>query len=159
MEKKSIFNFITRGLLQICASIVRQLPQSWGVQINTALFLSSFTMKDGNVVMEPEPWKEAPDGVVADPDVNDNADPINAAVIRKKHHIEWVNYQAQMASLIPSQWGWIKKYDDRTCEGGEAAKPRGTSILGNKSQTTYKFNYRNCVRQEQSQHKSQGQTT
>jgi hypothetical protein len=130
MENKSLFNFVVRGLLQISAYIVRQLPLSMGVRIDQAKFTSSFTMKDTTKTIPAEPWPEAPDGSVSDPVLpgevdEDQMDPsVKAAYIRKKIHMDWIDHKANMAKFIPSQYGHVKDYTDVTNRDTEANRPK-----------------------------------
>ena len=66
MENTSLFNFVVRGLLQISAYIVRQLPSSMGVRIDQVKFTSAFTMKDNAQTIAAKPWPEAPDVEISD---------------------------------------------------------------------------------------------
>ncbi|EDQ98872.1 uncharacterized protein LACBIDRAFT_335580 [Laccaria bicolor S238N-H82] len=130
MEPKSLFNFVIRGLLQISAYIVRQLPLPMGVRIDQAKFTSAFTMQDNMTTITAEPWPEAPDGSVSDPILPgeievDGMDPsVKAAHIRKKIHMEWIDHKANMASFIPSQWGHVKDYTDTTSQDTEVDRPK-----------------------------------
>ena len=130
MENTSLFNFVVRGLLQISAYIVRQLPSSMGVRIDQAKFTSAFTMKHDTNSIAAEPWPEAPDGSVSDPllpgegDVDEMDPSVRAAYIRKKIHMDWIDHKANIAKFIPSQWGHIKDYMDMTNRDTEAERPK-----------------------------------
>ena len=130
MEPKSLFNFVVRGLLQISAYIVRQLPLSMGVRIDQAKFTSAFTMKDNMTTITAESWPEAPDGSVSDPILSgeidvDEVDPsVKAAHIRKQIYMEWIDHKANMARFIPSQWGHVKDYADTTSQNTDVDRPK-----------------------------------
>lgn len=129
MEKTSLF-FVVRGLLQISAYIVRQLPSSMGVRIDQAKFTSAFTMKLDTETVAADPWPEAPDGSVTDPvlpgevDVDEMDPSVRAAYIRKKIHMDWIDHKANIAKFIPCQWGFVKDYGDATSQGTEVDKPK-----------------------------------
>jgi hypothetical protein len=145
MEPKSLFNFVIRGLLQISAYIVRQLPLPMGVRIDQAKFTSAFTMQDNMTTITAEPWSEAPDGSVSDPILPgeievDGMDPsVKAAHIRKKIHMEWIDHKANMASFIPSQWGHVKDYTDTTSQDTEVDRPKRECLTIVKLLHTYAF--------------------
>lgn len=130
MENKSLFNFVVRGLLQISAYIVRQLPSSMGVRIDQAKFTSAFTMKHDTKSITAEPWPEAPDGSVSDPvlpgevDVDEMDPSVKAAYNRRKIHMDWIDHKANIAKFIPSQWGHVKDYTDMTNRNTEADRAK-----------------------------------
>ena len=143
MENTSLFNFVVRGLLQISAYIVRQLPSSMGVRIDQVKFTSAFTMKDNAQTIAAKPWPEAPDGSVSDPvlegeAVVDEMDPsVKAAHIRKKIHMDWIDHKANIAKFIPSQWGHVKNYTDMTSQDTEVDRPKRKCLTIDKFLHTY----------------------
>jgi hypothetical protein len=130
MEDTSLFKFVVRGLLQISACIVRQLPSSMGVRIDQAKFTSAFTMKHDSKSITAEPWPEAPDGSVSDPllpgevDVDEMDPSVKAAYNRKKIHMDWIDHKTNIAKFIPCQWGYVKDDTDITNRNTKVDKPK-----------------------------------
>jgi hypothetical protein len=143
MEPTSLFNFVVRGLLQISAYIIRQLPSSMGVRIDQAKFTSAFTMKDNMKSITAKPWPEAPDGSVSDPilsgEVNvDEMDPsVKAAYNHKKIHMDWIDRKANIAKFIPSQYGHVKDYKDMTSQDTEVDRPKCECLTVDKLSHAY----------------------
>jgi hypothetical protein len=143
MEPTSLFNFVVRGLLQISAYIVRQLPSSMGVRIDQAKFTSAFTMKDNTKSITAKPWPEAPDGSVSDPvlsgevDVDEMDPSVKAAYNRKKIHMDWIDHKANIAKFIPSQYGHVKDYKDMTSQNTEVDRPKCECLTVDKLSHAY----------------------
>jgi len=74
MERKSLFRFFVRSLLQLCAFLLGQLPQSMGARIDSTTFLSAFSFIDTDGKhYSLGPWIGAQDGVVVDTPCQDKS--------------------------------------------------------------------------------------
>lgn len=69
MDRQSLVNFITRGILQQCRWILRQLPADFGVEVDANQFLRSVSyLEEGSDVrVQPDDWKLAPNSDVHHP--------------------------------------------------------------------------------------------
>jgi hypothetical protein len=67
MEASSHFNFMVRGALQLLHFVFRQLPSSYGVEIDAASFTQSFSMLHKGERLPADLWDLAPDSNVQQP--------------------------------------------------------------------------------------------
>ena len=74
MERKSLFRFFVRSLLQLCAFLLGQLPRAMGARIDSTIFLSAFSFIDTDGKRYSlGPWVGAEDGVVVDTPCQDKS--------------------------------------------------------------------------------------
>ena len=74
MERKSLFCFFVRSLLQLCAFLLGQLPRAMGARIDSTIFLSAFSFIDTDgKCYSLGPWVGAEDGVVVDTPCQDKS--------------------------------------------------------------------------------------
>ena len=74
MERKSLFRFFVQSLLQLCAFLLAQLPQSMGARIDSTIFLSAFSFVDTDgKCYSLGPWVGVQDSVVVDTPCQDKS--------------------------------------------------------------------------------------
>ena len=74
MERKSLFRFFVRSLLQLCAFLLSQLSRTLGARIDSTKFLSAFSfIDDDGKRYYLGPWMGAEDGIVVDTPCEDSS--------------------------------------------------------------------------------------
>lgn len=75
MERKSLFRFFVRSLLQLCAFLLGQLSRTLGARIDSTTFLSAFSFIDNDGKRYSlGPWVGAEDGIVVDTPCGDSSE-------------------------------------------------------------------------------------
>ena len=64
MDAQSHLDFMARSMLQFNHAIFRQMPKEYNMSIDRDVFLSSFSLHQGDQTLRPRAWELGPDGSV-----------------------------------------------------------------------------------------------
>ena len=68
MDRQSHFDWFARSLLLLNRSLIRQLPPSYQVEIDSDVFLEAFSLKVNGERCAATEWNMAPDPAVHEPE-------------------------------------------------------------------------------------------